>query len=90
MSDLRADETGSIIEGHAAIFGQKADMYWYTETIWRDTFDKTDFTDVLFSVNHDLNKILLARSRNNNAASTLELRVDDMGLNTRATAEYRK
>jgi len=49
--------------------------------------DKTDFTDVLFSINHDLSEIPLARSRNNNANSTLQLQVDDQGLNTRAVLD---
>ncbi len=84
MPDLQANETGNTVEGHAAVFGQIYDMWWYTETIARGAFDKTDFTDVLFSINHDLKKLPLARSRNNNSNSTLQLQVDDQGLNTRA------
>lgn len=87
MPDLKAGEGGNIVEGHAAVFGQQTNMYWYSETIQRGAFDKTDFTDVLFSVNHDLDNIPLARSRNNNANSTLQLQVDDQGLNTRATLD---
>jgi HK97 family phage prohead protease len=87
MPDLQANETGNTIEGHAAVFGQSYDMCWYTETIARGAFDKTDFTDVLFSINHDLKKLPLARSRNNNANSTLQLQVDEQGLNTRATLD---
>lgn len=87
MPDLQANETGNTVEGHAAVFGQTYDMYWYTETIARGAFDKTDFTDVLFSINHDLKKLPLARSRNNNANSTLQLQVDDQGLNTRAVLD---
>jgi HK97 family phage prohead protease len=87
MPDLQANETGNTVEGHAAVFGQTYDMYWYTETIARGAFDKTDFTDVLFSINHDLKKIPGARSRNNNANSTLQLQVDDNGLNTRASLD---
>jgi uncharacterized protein len=85
MPDLAVDDTGNTVEGHAAVFGQPYDMYGcWTETIARGAFDNTDFTDVLFDVNHDLNKIPLARSRNNNANSTLQLKVDDQGLLTRA------
>jgi HK97 family phage prohead protease len=87
MPDLSADETGNTVEGHAAVFGQTYDMFWYTETIARGAFDKTNFTDVLFSINHDLKKLPLARSRNNNANSTLQLQVDDTGLNTRAVLD---
>lgn len=85
MPDLQAGEEGSVIQGHAAVFGQTTNMYGcWNETIARGAFDKTDFTDVLFSINHDLDEIPLARSRNNNANSTLQLLVDDQGLNTRA------
>ena len=87
MPDLQTNDTGNIVEGHAAVFGQTYDMYWYDETIARGAFDKTDFTDVLFSINHDLKKIPGARSRNNNANSTLQLQVDDKGLNTRASLD---
>jgi HK97 family phage prohead protease len=88
MPDLVADDTGNTVEGHAAVFGQSYDMYGcWTETVARGAFDNTDFTDVLFSVNHDLRAIPLARSRNNNANSTLQLRVDDQGLSTRAALD---
>lgn len=88
MPDLKTGEEGSTIEGHAAVFGQTTNMYGcWNETIARGAFDKTDFTDVLFSINHDLDDIPLARSRNNNANSTLQLQVDDQGLNTRAVLD---
>jgi len=85
MPDLAADQAGNTIEGHAAVFGQTVNMYnCWNETIARGAFDKTDFSDVLFTVNHDFSQIPLAHSRNNNANSTLQLQVDDKGLNTRA------
>jgi len=88
MPDLTAEPEGNVIQGHAAVFGQATNMYGcWNETIARGAFDKTDFTDVLFSINHDLTKIPLARSRNNNANSTLQLQVDDQGLNTRSTLD---
>jgi len=88
MPDLQANGEGNVIQGHAAVFGQTTNMYGcWNETIARGAFDKTDFTDVLFSVNHDLSEIPLARSRNNNANSTLQLQVDDQGLNTRAVLD---
>jgi HK97 family phage prohead protease len=88
MPDIQASEEGNVVQGHAAVFGQTTNMYnCWNETIARGAFDKTDFTDVLFSVNHDLDDIPLARSRNNNANSTLQLQVDDQGLNTRAVLD---
>ena len=88
MPDMQASEEGNVIQGHAAVFGQTTNMYGcWNETIARGAFDKTDFTNVLFSINHDLDEIPLARSRNNNANSTLQLQVDDQGLNTRAVLD---
>jgi len=88
MPDITAEPEGNVIQGHAAVFGQTTNMYnCWNETIARGAFDRTDFTDVLFSINHDLDDIPLARSRNNNANSTLQLQVDDQGLNTRAVLD---
>lgn len=84
MPDIAADTEGNVITGHAAVFDQRTDLGLWTEVIERGAFDKCDFTDVLMSVNHDLNRIPLARSRNNNSNSTLQLQVDDVGLYVRA------
>ena len=79
---------GHIIEGHAAVFNQKTNICdCFYEIIDSSAFDKTDFRDVLFSVNHDLDKIPLARSRNNNDNSTLKLSVDSKGLLSRAVLD---
>lgn len=93
MADLRAAEPNTdngqgVISGHAAVFGQMTNIGgWFNEIIERGAFDKTDFTDVLLSVNHDLDKIPLARSRNNNVNSTLQLQVDNIGLAVRANLD---
>lgn len=88
MPDLAADDTGNTVEGHAAVFGQSYDMYGcWSETIARGAFDNTDFSDVLFDVNHDTRSLPLARSRNNNSNSTLQLKIDDQGLFTRAVLD---
>ncbi|MED5017923.1 HK97 family phage prohead protease [Paenibacillus chibensis] len=81
LPDLRADEESGIIEGHAAIYDQKTVIGgWYEEVIERSAFANTDFRDVVLTVNHNLQSIPLARSRNNNANSTLQLSVDEAGL----------
>ncbi|XID91042.1 HK97 family phage prohead protease [Paenibacillaceae bacterium WGS1546] len=88
VPDLRADGGDGIIQGHAAVFGQEANIGgWFIEIIERGAFDKTDFRDVVMSYNHNLQQIPLARSRNNNENSTLQLSVDDEGLLTRATLD---
>ena len=93
VADLRAmdpteNSDQSIISGHAAVFGQMTNISgWFNEIIEPGAFARTDFTDVLLSVNHDLEKIPLARSRNNNVNSTLQLQVDNIGLAVRANLD---
>lgn len=75
----------STIVGHPAVFDSMADIGgWFGEIIDRGAFDDCDMTDVLFFVNHNMNKIPLARSRRNNGSSTMTLTVDDVGLNMEA------
>ena len=58
---------GSTIVGHPAVFDSVADIGgWFGEIIDRGAFDDCDMADVLFFVNHNMNKIPLARSRRNN------------------------
>lgn len=88
VPDLRAEGEGGIVQGHAAVFGQEANIGgWFVEIIERGAFDKTDFRDVVFTMNHNLQQIPLARSRNNNANSTLQLSIDDEGLFTKANLD---
>ncbi len=88
IPDLAVEPESNILQGHAAVFGQTTNIGdMFDEVIERGAFNKTDFTDVLFSINHDLDKIPLARSRNNNANSTLQLTVDDIGLSIRASLD---
>jgi HK97 family phage prohead protease len=91
MPDLRAIADGNVIDGHAAVFGQRVPIgNWFYEVIERGAFDKTDFKDVLFCINHDISKIPLARSRNNNANSTLQLSVDEQGLAIKAALDVER
>ncbi|MCR8635754.1 HK97 family phage prohead protease [Paenibacillus radicis (ex Xue et al. 2023)] len=86
--DLRAVDDGNYIEGHPAVYDQKTNIgNWFYEVIERGAFDGCNFDDVLFSVNHDLRKIPLARSRRNNGNSTMLLRTDDIGLYVKASLD---
>lgn len=91
LMDLRAlndEENGTYIEGHPAIYDQRTNIGgWFNEVIERGAFDSCDFDDVLFSVNHDLRKIPLARSRRNNGNSTMQLQTNDRGLYIRANLD---
>ena len=92
VADIQADtKAGNVLEGHAAVFGQMYQVTdWdgtYNEVIERGSFDKTDFTDVPFTINHNLDMAPMARSRNNTPNSTLQLSVDNVGLLTHATLD---
>jgi len=79
------DDGSHYIEGHPAVYDQKTEIgKWFYEVIERGAFDGCDFSDVIFSINHDLCKIPLARSRQSNGQSTMQLRTDDRGLYVRA------
>ena len=55
----------------------------FSDNFFQDTLIR-DLKDVRFLVNHDLNKIPLARSRNNNENSTMRLKPTDKGLEIEA------
>lgn len=83
--EVRAEntETGSVITGRPIVYNSLTDLGWCKEIIERGALDKTDLTDVRFLVNHDFSKIPLARSRRNNANSTMQLSIDENGMSIR-------
>lgn len=88
--DVRAERTeegGNIITGRPIVYDSKTDLGWFNEVIRAGALDKADLRDVRFLVNHDVKKIPLARSRNNNGKSTMQLTVDDKGLAIRVTLD---
>lgn len=81
--EVRAEETeahGHTLNGRPIVFGQRTDLGWYDEIIEQGALDMTDLKDVRFLVNHNTDMIPLARSRNNNENSTMQLVVDEDGL----------
>lgn len=88
VADFRTivgDKETRSIEGHPVVFDSTTNIgNYFFERIERGAFDECDLTDVLFFVNHNMNKIPLARSRRNNGNSTMQLRVDDKGLYVKA------
>ena len=77
-----ADRRGRIV-GMPIVFDQATDMGWYQETIARGALNTCDLRDVRFLVGHNTGGIPLARSRNNNANSTMQLSVTDKGMEIR-------
>ena len=84
--ELRAEagEEAGIIAGRPIVYNSWTDLGWFNEMIAQDALIGTDLRDVRLLVNHDTSMIPLARSRNNNANSTLRLLVDEEGLSIRA------
>ncbi len=84
--EVRAEENeqhGTFITGTPIVFDQATDMGWYEETIARGALDSTDLKDVRFLVGHNTSMIPLARSRNNNENSTMQMTVGDEGMDIR-------
>lgn len=77
------DEHGHFLAGTPIVYNSKADLGWYDEIIDRGALNEADLRDVRFLVNHNTDMIPLARSRNNNVNSTMQLEVTDGGMNIR-------
>lgn len=84
--EVRADqneEHGHFITGQPIVFNANTDLGWYTERISPEALINADLRDVRFLVNHNTDMIPLARSRNNNANSTMQMSIDESGMNIR-------
>ena len=84
--EVRAEESeehGTYITGTPIVFNQETDMGWYRESISPDALKETDLRDVRFLVGHNTSMIPLARSRNNNEHSTMQMSVTDEGMDIR-------
>ena len=81
----RTDEKhGNVIEGIPIVYDVATDIGgMWKEIIDRGALDQADLKDVRFLVNHDIDSIPLARSRNNNENSTMQMTVDNDGLHVR-------
>lgn len=82
--EIRADEERHSLTGRPIVYGQRTDLGWYDEIIEEGALDLTDLKDVRLLVNHNTDMIPLARSRNNNENSTMQLTPDGEGLIIRA------
>lgn len=85
--EIRADDSDKgIITGVPIVFERETIIHdWageYKEIIDRNALNKTDLKDVRLFVNHDTNKITLARSKN--GKGTMQLSVEDDGLHIQA------
>ena len=88
--EIRANENeekGKTIEGRAIVYDERTDLGWYDEIIAQGALEETDLKDVRLLINHNTDMIPLARSRNNNANSTMQLIPGEEGLDMRANLD---
>ena len=86
MFEVRAEQNedhGHFLAGTPIVYNEQTNLGWYDEIIDRGALDEADLRDVRFLVNHNTDMIPLARSRNNNTNSTMQLEVTDGGMNIR-------
>ena len=77
------EEHGHFLTGRPIVYNAKTDLGWYDETIASGALDGSDLRDVRFLINHNTDMIPLARSRNNNENSTMQLSIDNEGMQIR-------
>ncbi len=82
------EEHGTFLEGTPIVYDSWTDLGWYDEMIDRGALADTDLRDVRFLINHNTDMIPLARSRNNNENSTMQMSVDDeVGMKIRVNLD---
>jgi len=84
--EVRAEQNedhGTFITGMPIVFDQETDLGWCTERIDPEALRDTDLRDVRFLIGHNTGMIPLARSRNNNEHSTMQMVVTDRGMEIR-------
>ena len=83
MRAVKSEEKDYIVEGYATTFGDSYELYRdgnyiVMENVDKDAFKNTDMSDVIFQIDHEGR--VYARNRN----GSLNLKVDEHGLKTRA------
>lgn len=83
--EVKAEDTerGKTLTGLPIVFNSRTNLGWYDEIIESEALTDTDLRDVRFLVNHNTDMIPLARSRNNNENSTMQMEVTDEGMRIR-------
>ena len=69
------DTHGHTLTGQPIVYNERTNLGWYDEIIADGALAEADLRDVRFLVNHNTDMIPLARSRNNNANSTMQMEV---------------
>lgn len=88
-AEMNEDESVGILRGRPVVYNSRTDLGWFDEIIERGALDNADLKDVRFLVNHDTKMIPLARSRNNNANSTMQMTIDAQGMAIRVNLDVK-
>lgn len=83
----RDEQHGAYITGMPIVYNQWTDMGWYREMIRDTALVGCDLKDVRFLVGHNTSMVPLARSRNNNENSTMQLIPTEEGLMIRVNLD---
>ena len=82
------EKRGNVIEGHPIVYNAETNIGgMWLERIEEGALNDTNLKDVMLLVNHNRDGIPLARSRNNNENSTMQLSVAEDGLHIRANID---
>lgn len=85
--EVRAEQNeqhGHFLTGRPIVYNQVTNMGWYDEVIAPGALDNTDLKDVRLLIGHNDSMVPLARSRNNNENSTMQLMPNELGMDMRA------
>lgn len=88
--ELRAEsneKNGDHIVGRPIVYDSLTNLGYFDEIIERGALDEANLKDVRFLVNHNTDMIPLARSRNNNENSTMQMTVDKDGMAIRVNLD---
>ena len=77
------EEHGHFLSGRPIVYDARTNLGWCDEIIERGALDEADLKDVRFLINHNTDMIPLARSRNNNDNSTMQMSIDEEGMTIR-------
>ena len=91
--EMRAEETErqmGRLTGRPVVYGTRADIGPFDEIIEPGALDRADLRDVRLLVNHNAMMIPLARSRNNNENSTMQLMIIPEGMDFRADIDINR
>lgn len=87
---IRAENSetyGDYITGRPILYNSVTSLGGFDEVIETGALKDSDLKDVRFLVNHNIDMIPLARSRNNNENSTMQMSVNESGMNIRVNLD---